>query len=91
MAIANTHYGYDAIKKMMGKAKKVFFIGVGGISMSSLAAMTQKRGFEVAGSDRTATPLTKKLEDSGIEIIYEHRADSVKDADVVVYTVAIDA
>lgn len=91
MAIANTHYGYEAIKKMMSKAERVFFIGVGGISMSSLAAMTQKRGYTVSGSDRTRTPLTEKLEASGIRIIYDHRAESVKDADIVVYTVAIDA
>ena len=91
MSVANTHYGYEAIKKIMAKAKKVFFIGVGGISMSSLAAMTRKRGYSVSGSDRAQTPLTEKLESYGINVIYGHRAESVADADVAVYTVAIDA
>lgn len=89
MSVANTHYGYEAIGKMMANAKKVFFIGIGGISMSSLAAMTKKRGYEVAGSDRTRTALTESLEGQGIDVVYEHTGGAVADADVVVYTVAI--
>lgn len=90
MAINNTHYGYEGISKIMSSAAKVYFIGIGGISMSSLAIMTKKRGFEVAGSDRTRTALTEHLEAQGIDISYGQKMAFVDNADVVVYTVAID-
>lgn len=89
MSVANTHYGYDSIQKLMAGAENIFFIGIGGISMSSLAAMTKKRGYNVSGSDRNKTPLTERLREMGIEIIYSHDEISVDNADVVVYTVAI--
>lgn len=90
MAINNTHYGYEGISRIMASAEKVYFIGVGGISMSSLAVMTKKRGYTVAGSDRTKTALTEHLEAQGIDISYGQAMSYVDDSDVVVYTVAID-
>ena len=58
--------------------------------MSSLAVMTKKRGFKVEGSDRTKSALTEHLESMGIYICYGQKMSYVGDADVVVYTVAID-
>ncbi len=89
MSIANTHYGYESIRKIMASAESIFFVGIGGISMSSLAAMTKKRGYNVSGSDRAKTALTEKLRDMGIDIVYSHDELSVDNADVLVYTVAI--
>ena len=40
------------IDMVMARAKKLFFVGIGGISMSSLAFVCRKRGYEVSGSDR---------------------------------------
>ncbi len=91
MSVANTHYGYESIKKIMESAENVHFIGIGGISMSSLAAMTKKRGYSVTGSDRAKTNLTEKLRAMGIGVSYTHDEISVDEADVVVYTVAISA
>ncbi len=91
MSVANTHYGYESIRKIMANAENVHFIGIGGISMSSLAAMTKKRGYNVTGSDRSKTNLTEKLKEMGIGISYAHDEISVDSADVVVYTVAISA
>lgn len=91
MSINNTHYGYDGINKIMSSAEKVYFIGIGGISMSSLAIMTQKKGYTVTGSDRTKTALTEELEGMGIDINYNEAMPYVDDADIVVYTVAIDS
>ncbi len=69
---------------------KIYFIGIGGIGMSALARYFHSRKAEVKGYDRTITPLTRALEESGIEIHYEEDVDRIpKDVDVVVYTPAI--
>ena len=70
--------------------RNIYFIGIGGIGMSALARYFQSLGTIVSGYDRTATPLTETLEQSGITIHYEDRVDLIpKDANVVVYTPAI--
>lgn len=49
----------------------IYFIGIGGIGMSSLALYFKNSGKYIAGYDRIATHLTKSLEEKGIEIHYE--------------------
>lgn len=68
----------------------VYFIGIGGISMSGLAEILLSRGFKVAGSDRMASPLTKSLEEKGAVIHYGQCAENITpDIDLIVYTAAI--
>ena len=68
----------------------VYFIGIGGISMSGLAAILLDRGFSVSGSDRSESDLTRWLTDSGAKIFYGQRASNIEDSvDLVVYTAAI--
>ncbi len=68
----------------------VHFIGIGGISMSGLAAVLLKRGFTVTGSDAKESPLTDWLSGLGASIVYGQRAENIQDGtDVVVYTAAI--
>lgn len=70
----------------------VYFIGIGGIGMSALARYYHSLGKKVSGYDRTPTPLTRELEQAGINIHYEENLElAPKDADVVVYTPAIPA
>lgn len=57
--------------------------------MSSLALITKLRGYRVAGSDRTKTTLTERLEKNGIKMYYSHDEENIKGFDAVVYTVAI--
>ncbi|WP_185851788.1 UDP-N-acetylmuramate--L-alanine ligase [Blattabacterium cuenoti] len=47
-----------------------YFLGIGGIGMSSLARYFHKMGKTVSGYDRDKTLLTKKLEKEGISIHY---------------------
>ncbi|MDO4344785.1 MAG: UDP-N-acetylmuramate--L-alanine ligase [Eubacteriales bacterium] len=69
---------------------RVHFIGIGGISMSGLAAILIDRGFSVSGSDRSESPLTAWLEKAGASIFYGQRASNISpDIDLVVYTAAI--
>ncbi|MBR2353203.1 MAG: UDP-N-acetylmuramate--L-alanine ligase [Clostridia bacterium] len=89
MATENTHYGAKRIGEMLGLCGSVYFIGIGGINMSSLAHLTHRRGYRVGGSDRMKTDLTDRLEREGIMVFREHRAEQIEDYDAVVYTVAI--
>lgn len=77
------------VSNIMLKAERVHFVGIGGISMSSLAAITKELGYRVTGSDRTETVLTQKLSEQGIEISYAHRAENVEGTSLVVYTAAV--
>ena len=91
MSTENTHYGAEKIANMLApsRCKKIFFCGVGGINMSSLAQLALEMGYAVSGSDRTESELTRSLSALGAEIYYGHSAENVGDADAFVYTVAI--
>ena len=89
MATTNTHFGARAIGEMLRGVKSIYFIGIGGINMSSLAHITHLRGYNVGGSDRTRTALTDRLASAGIDIKYEHAKENIQGYDAVVYTVAI--
>jgi UDP-N-acetylmuramate--alanine ligase len=68
----------------------MYFIGIGGIGMSALARYFHKRGIHIHGYDRTATPLTKTLEEEGMHIHYEEDLSQIPDQlDIVVFTPAI--
>ncbi len=89
MSIQNTRFGAEEIKKLLVGKTNIFFIGIGGISMSSLAHISHEQGYKVGGSDRSESALTRMLESEGIEIHYCHDEKNIKDYDLVVYTVAI--
>ena len=89
MSVYNTHFGANRIKEMLKECKSIFFCGIGGINVSSLAHISYVGGMRVGGSDRTPSALTKRLEEEGIEVFYSHRAENVENYDAFVYTVAI--
>ncbi len=89
MATENTHHGAARIGEMLVDCNSIFFIGIGGISMSSLAMLSKREGYAVGGSDRTETHLTHLLENEGIAVFIGHNAARIADYDAVVYTVAI--
>ena len=72
-----------------------YFIGVGGIGMSALARYFVSLGWKVAGFDKTETPLTKDLENEGVEIHFEDNTSFIPSScldpssTLVVYTPAI--
>lgn len=77
---------FDFIKD---KHMKIHFIGIGGVSMSGLAAVLLNNGYKVSGSDFKESETVKKLKDMGAEIYIGHNADNLKNVDLVVYTAAI--
>ncbi len=71
------------------KYKNVHMIGIGGVSMSGIAAILNNWGFIVTGSDWCRSDSTDKLNSMGIPVTIGHDEDMVKNADVVVYSAAI--
>ena len=72
------------------KPTHIYFIGIGGISMSGLAEILLQEGFRISGSDLHRSPLTEQLESQGAAIYYGQRASNIEDdVSVVVYTAAI--
>ncbi|MCM4165027.1 MULTISPECIES: UDP-N-acetylmuramate--L-alanine ligase [unclassified Arenibacter] len=73
----------------------VYFIGIGGIGMSALARYFKFVGKNVAGYDKTETPLTKDLVDLGIQVHYDDDLELVSKTylevnnTLVVYTPAV--
>ena len=89
MATPNTHYGPSRIREMLRDIEHLFFIGIGGVNMSSLAEISRRRGYRVSGSDHAATPITDRLIECGIEVSLTHAPENLRDADAVIYTVAV--
>lgn len=72
------------------KPIRIYFIGIGGISMSGLAEILLSEGFTVSGSDRAPSDLTRMLEDRGVNVFYGQKKENLtKDIDLVIYTAAI--
>lgn len=70
----------------------IYFIGIGGIGMSAIARYYNTKGFKVSGYDKTPSPLTRALEQEGIQVHYEDDVRFVpKDpaSTLVVYTPAV--
>ena len=69
--------------------KRVHMIGIGGSSMSGLARMLYGKGYAVSGSDHLETYTTKGLREMGIPVTIGHDERNVRDADLMIYTIAI--
>ena len=76
-------------KDTVKNAKKAFFVGIGGISMASLARYFKATGRAACGSDRTESAATRSLRNDGIDVFIGHRAENIDGCDLVVYTAAI--
>ena len=46
---------------MLGKTRRVHFIGIGGIGMSGIAELLANLGYVVSGSDARRSPVTDRL------------------------------
>ena len=71
---------------MLGKIKKIHFVGIGGIGMSGMAKLLFNIGYEVSGSDLIDSSITNHLKSLGISISIGHAAKNVSDCDLVVYS-----
>ena len=81
----------------LDKIDNIFFIGIGGMGMSSLAEYFINENKYVCGYDRDASENTDRLQNLGIEILFKDSFEKVnsrflnKDNTLIVYTPAIPA
>lgn len=61
----------------MNNWKYIYFVGIGGIGMSALARWFKANSFQVAGYDKTLTPLVQNLIDEGIPVTLEDEISSI--------------
>ena len=71
------------------KYKNIHMIGIGGVSMSGIAAILKNWGFHITGSDTANSQIVESLIKNGINVAIGHDLDAVSKADVVVYSAAI--
>lgn len=71
------------------KLKRIHLIGVGGIGMSAIAKILVQRGHQVSGSDTSGSLITQELNDLGVIVYNEHKADYVNNCDQVIFSTAI--
>ncbi len=69
---------------------KFHFVGIGGIGMCGLAELLHNMGAGVTGSDLSDNANTQRLRDLGVKIFKGHSAENIGDADVVVFSSAIN-
>lgn len=69
--------------------RNAYFVGIGGVSMSSLAVVLKNRGANVSGYDMNHSATTEMLENLGIKIDYEHNLNNLNGCDTIVYTAAV--
>jgi len=71
----------------MEKGKKVHFVGIAGVGMSSLAQMLFRGGARITGSDNVRFPTLDAVERLGIPVTIGYNAENIpKDTELVVYT-----
>ena len=58
---------------MLGKRKKIHFIGIGGIGMSGIAELLWNLGHSISGSDLMESDRTQYLQKMGINVKIGHK------------------
>ena len=76
---------------VLDKYKKIFFIGIGGISMSALAMLSKRLNKQVLGSDYVNSDIIENIKKAGINVFVGHNASNItQDIDLVVFSGAVN-
>ncbi len=75
----------------MRRIKRIHFVGIGGAGMSGIAEVLANQGYEISGSDIRSGENIQRLRCVGVTIYEGHRAEQVKESDVVVVSAAVAA
>lgn len=73
----------------MKRVKHIHFVGIGGAGMGGIAEVLANEGYQISGSDLAPNLVTQHLAAMGIAIYFQHRAENVQQASVVVVSTAI--
>ncbi|MCC6989737.1 MAG: UDP-N-acetylmuramate--L-alanine ligase, partial [Acidobacteria bacterium] len=74
---------------VLGRTRRIHFVGIGGIGMSGIAELLVNLGYEVSGSDQSSSATLERLTSMGVATAVGHAAGNVGPADVVVFSSAI--
>ncbi|WP_341812879.1 UDP-N-acetylmuramate--L-alanine ligase [Wolbachia endosymbiont (group A) of Cephus spinipes] len=69
----------------------IHIIGIGGIGMSAIAEILHNSNYKVQGSDAQSNNNVDRLQKLGIEVYIGHNADNISQAQIVVYSSAIES
>lgn len=67
----------------------IYFVGIGGISMSSLAEILHKKGYKVSGYDCCSSPATDRLKSIGIPVYHQTEKEHFENVTVAIVTAAV--
>lgn len=79
----------DAID--LNHPSRIHILGIGGAGMSAIAEILLGTGHTVTGSDLGRSPVVQRLIDSGADVAIGHRAENVRDVDLVTHSTAVPA
>ena len=74
----------------LSRIKRIHFIGIGGVGMVGIAEILIHQGYKVTGSDLVENKNTERLKKLKAKISIGHQASNVGNADVVVYSSAVN-
>ena len=75
---------------MLGRTRRIHFVGIGGIGMSGIAELLANLGYEVSGSDAKRSAMTDGSAARRPRVASGTTPAHVGDADVVVVSSAIE-
>ena len=76
-------------KKGYRKLNHIHMVGIGGTGMNGIAEVLLNLGYKVSGSDIQENDATRRLAKLGADVAIGHRAENLKDTDVVVISSAV--
>ncbi len=82
------HQAYP-FTRIMGKIKRIHFVGIGGTGMCGIAEVLLNEGYVISGSDLSNNVATQRLNGLGAKIFYGHDAKNIEGVDVVIKSTAI--
>ena len=74
---------------MQRHSRRIHFVGIGGTGMCGIAEVLLNLGYEVSGSDISQSDVIFRLRGLGARVTLGHKAENIKDVDVVVYSSAV--
>src|SRR3954454_10459021 len=74
---------------MLGRTRRIHFIGIGGSGMSGIAELLANLDYTVTGSDEKRSATTDRLLSVGVKVDIGHAPHHVANADVVVVSTAV--
>ncbi len=83
--LTKSKFSYDA----QISNKICLILGIGGVSMSSIALLLQDMGYTVQGYDRSHGQYTDLVEKCGIPVVYGDDIPALDNVGLIVYTAAI--